>query len=251
MLGVASLGFYRMSHNLAEMATTDVTRVTSQVLFSTYSRLQDQRARLRGAYLRSLSLVTLISLPIAAVTVPLAYHFIEVVLGEKWLPMAPAFQVLMAVGAIRSLSTTVGPLLSGVGRPDIVTKIQFVKLIILGVIAYPATRYWGLTGAATAFLIGTALLDGAAFIIANRILGSSLGDLRRILVYPVMCALAAGLAPFAAMRAWHAEPSIVGLVLLAGLGFVTYVASVAVCRGLFGYTAGGLLSWKTVRGMAS
>ncbi len=251
MLGVAPLGFYRMANNMAEMATTEVARVTNQVLFPTFSRLQDQRARLRGAYLRSLSLVTLISLPMAAIAVPLAYHFTEVVLGAKWLPMTQAFQLLMVAGAVRSVSTTIGPLLSGSGRPDIFPKLQLVKLVILGALAYPATRYWGLTGAATAFLISTTLLDGTAFIVANHMVGSSLGDLRRALLYPAACAAGAGLALGAVVWAFHPHPAMAELVVLAGLGVGIYVAALAVCRGLFGYTASGLLSWKTVRGLAS
>jgi len=66
--------------------------------------------------------------------------------------MIPAMQVLAIYGAIRSIGATTGPVFQGVGRPRIVTKIQFVELILLLILIYPLSREYGILGTSLAVL---------------------------------------------------------------------------------------------------
>ncbi|MBW2310783.1 MAG: lipopolysaccharide biosynthesis protein [Deltaproteobacteria bacterium] len=153
MLGVTALGFYQMAYLISNLPATEITHVISQVTFPAYSRLQYDLQRLRAAYLDTLQLTAFISIPIAGGIFILAPEFTEIFLGDKWMPMVPAMQVLCIFGATRSFGATTGPLFHGVGKPKTLTNLAILQLLILSVIIYPLTKQWGLIGISVAVVI--------------------------------------------------------------------------------------------------
>ncbi|RKY39643.1 MAG: lipopolysaccharide biosynthesis protein, partial [Candidatus Omnitrophota bacterium] len=153
VLGLTALGLYQMAYAIANLPATEITHVISQVTFPAYSKLQDNLPKLREAYLKVLQLTAFISFPIAGLIFALAPDFTKLFLGEKWMPMVPAMQILVIGGAIRSIGATIGPIFQGVGRPDILTKSMFAQLLILAVSIYPLIFKLGITGASIAVVI--------------------------------------------------------------------------------------------------
>ncbi|MBM3943087.1 MAG: lipopolysaccharide biosynthesis protein [SAR202 cluster bacterium] len=249
--GVAALGLYRMAHNLAEMATTELTVITNQVLFPTWAMLQSRREVWRPAFLRALSIIALLSFPIGAILIPLAYDVTKVVLGDKWLPMVAAFQLLIANGMIRSVSTTIGPFFMGMGRPEIGTKLMFAKLILLAAMAIPMTIWWGMVGAAAALLISSSIVDVAGFVIANRMVGTTSMDVVRVLLFPGLSALAAAGAIVALDITFHPQARLGELVGMVALGGFVYLLALVVCWKVFHYNVGGLLGGARRAAMAA
>jgi len=154
LLGVAALGFYQMAYRISNMPATEITHVISQVTFPTYSKLQDDIPRLREAYLNVLRLTAFLSFPIAGLIFILAPDFTRIFLGEKWMPMVPAMQVLAIWGVIRSVGT-VGPVAQAIGKPRIATSVQFVQLILLAVLIYPLSAHWGILGTSLAVVLAS------------------------------------------------------------------------------------------------
>ena len=109
--------------------------------------------------LRVLQITAVLSFPIAGLIFILAPDFTGILLGEKWLPMVPAMQVLCIFGLVRSFGATTGPLFHGVGAPKILTKLAMFQLLILVPIIYPLTKHWGLVGTAIAVLIPNIIIQ--------------------------------------------------------------------------------------------
>lgn len=145
-LGITMLGFYQLAYRISNMPATEITHVISQVSFPVYSKLQDNIAKLKEAYLKILQVTTFLSFPIAGLIFVLASDFTRIFLGEKWMLMVPAMQMLALWGLIRSVGATTGPVFYGTGRPKIATKLQFVQLILLIIFIYPLTVRWGILG---------------------------------------------------------------------------------------------------------
>jgi len=152
-LGVTALGFYRIAYRFSNLPATHITHVISRVTFPMYSKLQDDIPKLREAYLKVLQITAFLAFPLAGLIFILAPDFTRIFLGEKWLPMVPAMQVLVIGGAIRSIGATIGPAFQGIGRPDILTKSMFVQLLILMIDIYPLTFKLGITGTSIAVVI--------------------------------------------------------------------------------------------------
>ena len=152
LLGVTMLGFYQMAFKLSNMPTTMIAHVISKVTFPAYSKMQDNIPKLRDAYLKVLQLTAFLSFLIAGLIFALAPDLINVVLGEKWMPMVTALQVLVLSGLVRAIAATTGPVFRATGNPRIDTRWQLIRLFVLAVLIYPLTVKWGISGASIALL---------------------------------------------------------------------------------------------------
>ena len=157
MLGVTALGFYQMAFLISNLPATEIAHVISQVTFPAYSKFQDDLPKLRGAYLKVLQLTAFVSTPLAGGIFVLGPEFTEIFLGEKWMPMVPAIQILCLVGLARSIISTTSPVFSAMKKPGIGTKCQTMRLLLLCVLIYPFTIRWGLLGVSYAVLSSVAV----------------------------------------------------------------------------------------------
>lgn len=152
MLGITALGFYQMAYMLSNLPTTEITHVISQVTFPAYSKMQDDISRLREAYLDVLQITAFLAFPIAGLIFVLAPDFTKIFLGEKWMPMVSAIQILVLAGLVRSIAATTGPIFHATGNPKIDTKWQIIRLIVLLALIYPFTIRWGILGTSISVL---------------------------------------------------------------------------------------------------
>jgi len=152
-LGASSLGFYQMAYRISNMPATEITHVISQVTFPAYSKLQNNLPKLRAAYLKVLQLTAFLSFPLAGLIFIIAPDFIKIFLGDKWLPMLPAMQILSIYGVIRSINSTVGTFFLGIGRPEILPKITIYQIMFIAIIIFPLTKMKGVFGTSIAITI--------------------------------------------------------------------------------------------------
>ncbi|HHY00127.1 MAG TPA: oligosaccharide flippase family protein, partial [Methanothermobacter sp.] len=134
--------------------------------FPAYSKLQDNIPKLREAYLKTLQLTAFISIPLAGGIFILAPEFTKIFLGEQWMPIVPAMQVLTCWGIIRGFVGSISPVFMSIGNPKIVANLQFVQAALLFILIYPLTMHWGILGASLAVICSALVL----FFIRNYIL---------------------------------------------------------------------------------
>ena len=158
LLGATALGFYQMAYKISNMPATEITHMISRVTFPAYSKLQYDIPKLREAYLKVLQITAFLSFPIAGMIFVLAPDFTKLFLGERWMPMVPAMQMLCLFGVTRALNGTMGSIFQGIGIPKIITFGSGFQLLILTVIIYPLTKKWGIMGTSLAVIIPNALV---------------------------------------------------------------------------------------------
>ena len=90
----AALGVYGRAYQLMAMPAMFLGEVVDRIAFPLLSRVQDDRAQLRAAYARGVSLVVCVMAPAAALCVVLAPEIVRVVLGPGWEEVAATFAVL-------------------------------------------------------------------------------------------------------------------------------------------------------------
>lgn len=111
------LGYYELANTIMVGLGNILTVTMSSVAFAGFSRLQDDRERLAGLYLAATRISASVAMPVffgLAITAPLAA---EVLLSEKWQPVAPVLSALCVLGAIRSVQFFQGTVLRAVGEP--------------------------------------------------------------------------------------------------------------------------------------
>lgn len=186
MLGVTFLGFYQMAYRISNMPTTEITHVISQVTFPAFSKLQDNLSNLKIAYLKVLQLTTFLSFPLSGLILVLAPDFTTIFLGEKWLPMVPALQILVLAGLTRSVAASSGFLLYAIGKPKIDTILQVIRLIVLVIFIYPFTAQWGITGSSFAVLFSVFIVCIGFSAMAIKTTKCGLLDYSRIIIVPLI-----------------------------------------------------------------
>lgn len=235
-----ALGLYQMAYTMSQLTTTEITTVVNQVAFPAYASVQDQPARLARAYSNTLQAISVAAWPMAAGLYFLGPVAIETFLGADWLPMVPAFNVLLVWGLIRSVAATTGPLLRGAGRPSILTRVQAVHLLLLAILIYPMTSTWGIVGAAWATVVAAILPDIFAMWITSRVSTASLASIGRSLAIP---AVAAGIMLGVLTLARNSGlPEGAWLLVWAPLlGAATYLLATQAARRWLGFLPDGLL----------
>ena len=159
-LGAAALGFYSKSHDFTRRTVDQINNVIGAVLLPSYSKIQGDTERLSRAYLKSLRLVSFATVPVAMGVFITAHEMIETLLGEKWLPMVPALQVLAWVSIIKPLSASTSALFLSIGRPLYNLKAGIVVTAVMLPLCFLLLGY-DIAGVAAAVL--TAHVAGFAF----------------------------------------------------------------------------------------
>ena len=225
LLGATMLGFYQMAYRISNTPTTETTHVISQVSFPLYAKLQDDQPRLRGAYLKVLQLVTLISFPMAGFIIVLAPEFTRIFLGEQWIPIVPAVQILALAGLIRSIITTTIPLFRATGKPWIETRWQIVRLAAIIILIYPLTAKYGITGTSTAIVI-SAFISSIGFCIqAIKLIKCRLRTFGRLLMIPLAGSAIVSLSLYI-LKFYINGENIPGFIMLILIGIVLFIGIV-------------------------
>jgi lipopolysaccharide exporter len=185
-LSVAMLGLFQMADNVSSLPAKQITHVISQVSFPTYSKLQDNKTKLRDTYLKVLKLTGFLSLPTAGLILVFSRQITTLILGEKWSPMVPALQILALGGLIRSLGATIGPVFQGIGKPEILTKFMLLQLGIFLALAYPFINKWELRGAALAAVVPGFLINLILSFRIVKVVGCRLKQFYGALMWPFL-----------------------------------------------------------------
>ncbi len=224
MLGVTVLGLYQMAYLISNLPATEITHVISQVTFPAYSKLQDDLPKLREAYLKILQLTTFISIPLAGGIFIFAPEFTKIFLGDKWMPIVPAIEVLVLAGLLRSISATTGPVFQAVGKPEIVTKWQPVRLFVLLAVIYPFTVQWGILGTSLA-VVSCNLISTVGFSVkVVRIIQCGAGSFLKRIILPSINTLAV-ISIIVILKNTITTVRALELILLIGISILIYLGA--------------------------
>lgn len=231
-LGSTALGYYEVAWRLIQYPLKGVSDVVGRVLLPTLARLQGNRERFAGAYLRAVAGIALASFPLLLGLFVLAGPFVIAVLGEQWTPAIILIVLLVPVGLAQSIGWTTGKIYLATGATRTLLRWT-IFASLAGALSVVVGIAWGLVGVATARLISNTLLSPLNFWIALRQVNGSLVDLGRAL-RPIAIAALIMAAVVAAVRVGLPAVGVTApatiLIVGTGAGAVTYFAALAWIR---------------------
>lgn len=235
LLSAASLGLYQYAYRLSNAPATELAQIISRVMFPAFSQIQNDTERLREIFLTTLRMTAFVSFPAAFGIAAVAPSFVRTFLGSEWTGMILTMQILAGYGLMRSIAKTFGPVWKAVGRPDYVTKLSTIRLVLIAVLIYPLTAEFGIAGTA---LTVTALyvfpMMPLDMYVNRHLIGAGYRDMAHELAYPFV----ASAAMFACLWAIHLALDLAPILefgLLTVMGVALYAASVAVLELQFGW----------------
>jgi O-antigen/teichoic acid export membrane protein len=170
VLGDAALGIYSVALNLSSMPVNKIMPILNQVSFAAFSRMQDDRDRVKRNVHRALQTVGLVAFPTFIGLAAVAPEAIELLLGEKWRPAVVPCQILCLILPLRPVSGVLAPALFGIGRPGVNVTNRALTFVVMGIAFWVGVR-WGLIGICVAWIVAYPPVVLATSVRALRALG--------------------------------------------------------------------------------
>ena len=190
-LGNAALGFYGKAYEYARYPRRLIASPLSGVLFAGYARLQDDRDTLAKFFFRSASLIFRANCLFSVALFMIVPEFVELVLGEQWLPMVPAFRLLIVYSLLDPLFVTSSSLTTALGKPEVLTRTKLWQLLVFVPAVILLGLLWEIAGVALAADLMLLVGIGSVLRAVRRLVPFSLG---RLLLPPLAAAIVAALA---------------------------------------------------------
>ena len=153
-LGTSILGIYDKSKSLSQMPTESISSNINNILYSSFSRIQDKQDEIVNMLKKSIVLTSVINFPIFVGLYAIANHFVPVVLGEKWNAMIIPLKIMCISGIFASFSgllliaaVNIGNYKKYTIRQTIATGLLFILWLIVvrwGVVAVALGRWYSL-----------------------------------------------------------------------------------------------------------
>ncbi len=153
LLSTTSLGLYNVAYNLATVPNTLLLGALQPAFMAAGAKLQDERSRLRAAYLQMLATLLVLAVPAFAVLALLSPDLVRLLYGAAWEGAGPVLAVLFAfmpAYVIWGIST---PVLWNTGRPQHEWALQ-VPLLAAGALGL----WWAARHGIVAAAVGAGLL---------------------------------------------------------------------------------------------
>jgi PST family polysaccharide transporter/lipopolysaccharide exporter len=147
-LSATTLGFYQYALRIADMPTNQVSEVAAKVTFPSYSKLQEEPARLRTAFLQTMETIGFVVAPMAFGIALVAPSFVPVALGRNWLPIVLPLQIFAVYALFHGFARNIGALWKALGVHDLDTKIGVLRVLLIALFIWPATARYGIEGSA-------------------------------------------------------------------------------------------------------
>jgi O-antigen/teichoic acid export membrane protein len=221
--GTEELGYYVLAFTVANLVTASPAKLASGIMMPAYSKLQSDLPALRRAYLRTISLLMLFTLPAALGMITIAEELILAVYGPKWENAVLPLQILAIFGVIRSASSINGYLFEGIGKPRLNLYIASLRLAVLVPTLVGLTLYYGLLGAAVAVTIAMTTQWVLSILYTWRNIGVTLGDTARIILQPLWKSSVMALGVL--LIGLHVDSTTIsGLAIVIAFGATIYAA---------------------------
>ncbi|MBM9513277.1 MOP flippase family protein [Desulfogranum marinum] len=229
--GTLALGHYSKAYQLLMLPIANLREPLNKVALPSLSRLQSEPEKYRSYYIKFISLLAFMSMPLVAFMFACSENIIRLVLGSQWIGANELFKILAFAAFIQPVLSTRGVVLLSTGQSRkylwwgtgnaIVTTISF----ILGL-------PWGAKGVATAYATANYLLLYPSLFYVFKNSHLRVNDFFAAIYKPFTASLAMGIVCFLLQNSMKAGDDIFVLAICFVASLVVYLlAMVAVSGG--------------------
>ena len=158
LVGPHQLGLYHNAYGLGHKLNYEVAKLVNYTLLPVFSKIADDTARLRKAFLRSLlsTLVLVVALSLPLYSAP--EFFVRIILGSDWLSVSVFIRPIIIAGILQSIS--------GVMHAACIVKKEYTVMnfhllgtavLLIGLLLV-LTNQHGLAGAVQALVLSRAIM---------------------------------------------------------------------------------------------
>ena len=159
-----TLGYYNQGQKLKDLPVLAILQSVQNVTFPALSKIRDEREKFAESYRQLLAVVSFVVYPVMVGLIAVAPEFFALLLGEKWMPTVPYFEILCLSGLFMPLSVIAYNVLKSQSDGRIVVRLEVVKKVAMTlVLVYTIPR--GVVAIAWGVVV-MALLEWAINLVA-------------------------------------------------------------------------------------
>lgn len=155
ILGTTSLGLYEMAYRISLLPITEIADVIQRVTFPVYTKISNDKERLKRAFAKTLLVVSFLSIPFGTIIFIFSKEIVLLLLGAEWISIIPVLRILAIFSVVRAISGSTSALFLSVNKQEYVAIATFFSITGLLLTITPLVYNFGLMGAGIAALIGT------------------------------------------------------------------------------------------------
>ena len=151
MHNTAMLGYYSQAQKLKDLPVISTTQAVQGVTYPALSELNEDGEKFGEGYLRIVRMLGFVLFPMMLGFVAIADDMFMLLLGEKWMPTVPYFEILALSGLFHPLAVVGYNVLKVRSDGRIIVRLEVVKRVIMTlVLCYTIPRgvmavAWGMT----------------------------------------------------------------------------------------------------------
>jgi O-antigen/teichoic acid export membrane protein len=202
------------------------------VMFSAFSKIQDDHARLVNVYHKVMLTLSLIAYPVLFGLCLVAPAFIHVLYGEKWMPSVVPLQIMCVAGLMRIHLQVTSSVVNAMGKVAGDVWRRSIGFVMLAFGCWLGS-FWGIVGIAVAVTIVTSVLAITMASYLRHLMGLTWAELYR----PELPALMASVAMAGVVLGYQhwtvgvLEPySVIMLFSSTAIGVVGYLVALWILR---------------------
>jgi len=128
------LGFFNQGQKLKELPVSSVMQSVQNVTFPALSKIKDDAPKFAESYRQLMLTVSFFVFPVMAGLIAVAGELFALLLGGKWMPTVPYFEVLCLSGLFMPLSTIAYNVLKVRSDGSVIVRLEVVKKGIMTLI---------------------------------------------------------------------------------------------------------------------
>ncbi|OBX25519.1 O-antigen/teichoic acid export membrane protein [Gelidibacter algens] len=230
VLGSEILGFYSRAYQLIMFPISNIRTPLASVALPGLSSLQAEKDRFRSYYTQLLGVLSLVTMPIAALTYAAADPIVRVVLGDNWAPVVPIMKWLAVAAFLQPVAGLFGIVLLALGHAKRHLHCGLISAVVVSITFLISVQY-GVVTLAIAYAISGYVLFVPIFLYAAKGSGITLVDFIKGVWRAALAAIVATILLQVLDVSMISESSFIDLILV-GLEFVLfYIGCIIILPG--------------------
>lgn len=125
------LGYYTRAVSFKDMPIMTITGFVQNVSYSVFSAIQDDDKKIISGYTRVIRILGSTVLPIMVIIFITSKPLIQIVLGEKWLPVVPYLKLMALYSWIHIVYTINNQIVAIKGKSDFYLYIKIIDKVLI------------------------------------------------------------------------------------------------------------------------
>lgn len=130
MHNTSMLGYYSQAQKLKDLPVISTVQAVQGVTFPALSQLKDNDEKFTAGYLRIVELLSFVLFPVMLCMIAVADDMFMLLLGQKWMPTVPFFEILALSGLFYPLGVVAYNVLKSRSDGSVIVRLEVVKRLI-------------------------------------------------------------------------------------------------------------------------